>query len=102
MSVRKTTKSVFKLGCEWEDCQHKWESDHIPDRCASCKRPNWNRGPTLEYLPPVTAFGKTQTVAEWGRELGMNRRTIAKRLKRGLTPEQALSKEDQRKKKTTT
>lgn len=98
MSVRKTTKAIYKLKCEFPDCRYKWESDQIPERCAGCKRFNWNRGPTQEFLPPLTAFGKTQTVAEWARELGLNRKTIATRFKQGLPIEEVLSKQDRRKK----
>jgi len=39
----------------------------------------------------VTAFGRTQNLKEWAIELGMPRQTIADRLARGCTPEQALT-----------
>lgn len=39
----------------------------------------------------ITAFGKTQCVAEWARELGVNYKTIHQRLDRGYTPEKALT-----------
>jgi hypothetical protein len=38
----------------------------------------------------VTAFGKTKTIAEWSREVGMNRATLRDRLLRGWEPERAL------------
>lgn len=39
----------------------------------------------------IVAFGRTHTLAEWCRELGMERETIRDRLARGATPEEALS-----------
>lgn len=41
----------------------------------------------------ITAFGKTQTLAEWAIETGLNRETIARRLNSGSNPEDALSSE---------
>lgn len=39
----------------------------------------------------ITAFGQTKTLAEWAMFTGINRRTIAKRLDAGRTPEEALA-----------
>lgn len=39
----------------------------------------------------ISAFGKTQTLAEWAVETGIKRECIAARIKRGYTGEQALS-----------
>lgn len=44
----------------------------------------------------VTAFGKTQNLAEWAREVGIKRETIARRLNAGATPEDALNKKMKR------
>lgn len=42
----------------------------------------------------ITAFGRTQALAAWAEETGMNRGTILSRLDRdGLEPEEALSRE---------
>lgn len=38
----------------------------------------------------VTARGRTQTIAQWARELGMNRCVIRARLERGCSAEEAL------------
>ena len=38
----------------------------------------------------ITAFGKTMTLAEWGRDTGIPCSTIKKRLERGVAPETAL------------
>lgn len=39
----------------------------------------------------VTAFGKTQTVAQWSRETGISDKVIYKRLVRGWSPERAVA-----------
>lgn len=39
----------------------------------------------------ITAFGKTQTQAAWASEIGIKRETISMRIKRGYSPEEALS-----------
>lgn len=41
---------------------------------------------------PLTAFGKTQSIAVWSRELNIPHATICSRLSRGCSPEEALSK----------
>lgn len=38
----------------------------------------------------VTHAGRTQTAAQWGRELGIDGRLIAKRARKGWTPERVL------------
>lgn len=40
----------------------------------------------------ITAFGKTQSLSKWGKEIGIDRNTLARRLDSGLKPEQALTK----------
>lgn len=39
----------------------------------------------------VTAFGKTMTLTEWAKQVGMDRKTLRLRLEKGMTPEQALT-----------
>jgi hypothetical protein len=39
----------------------------------------------------ITAFGRTQTMTQWSRELGINVSTILWRIRNGSTPEQAVS-----------
>lgn len=39
----------------------------------------------------LTHLGRAQTVAEWVEELGLNRNTVQGRLRRGLSPEDALT-----------
>ena len=40
----------------------------------------------------ITAFGKTQTLAQWSKELNIQRETIRNRIKKGYTPEMSLTK----------
>lgn len=50
----------------------------------------------------ITAFGRTQSLAAWAEETGLNRGTILSRLDRdGLRPEEALSRETTMPRKTT-
>jgi hypothetical protein len=39
----------------------------------------------------VTLNGETKTIMQWAEELGLEHCTISLRLKRGLSPEQALA-----------
>lgn len=39
----------------------------------------------------LTAHGKTQCVSAWEQEMGMKRGTLGHRLRRGMTPEDAIS-----------
>ena len=52
---------------------------------------NYGRNVLLTYQ------GKTQGMADWAEELGINRSTISFRLRSGKTVEEALSKNDGRK-----
>jgi len=40
----------------------------------------------------IEAFGKKRTISEWSKITGVPRKTISRRLKRGLTPEECFSK----------
>ncbi len=40
----------------------------------------------------VTVFGRTQTIAQWAREVGINEHALRYRLVHGWTPEDALTK----------
>lgn len=41
---------------------------------------------------PITHNGKTQTITEWAKELGINRSTLFARIRNGWSPERALAK----------
>lgn len=40
----------------------------------------------------ITAFGRTQTMPDWADEVGIDRKVIAGRLRRGWHPEEALTR----------
>lgn len=44
-----------------------------------------------DLLSSITYKGKTQSLAKWCRELGLNHTTVASRLRTGFTPEAALT-----------
>jgi hypothetical protein len=39
----------------------------------------------------ITAFGKTQTLMQWSREMGIDRKTISNRIDAGIAPESAMT-----------
>lgn len=63
--------------------------DYNKDNCrwATLSEQQNNRRDTNRLL---TYQGKTQTLTQWCRELGFNDSTIAKRIRRGWTTEEAL------------
>lgn len=69
--------------------------DYTPENCTwiTKKQQSYNR--TNSRL--LTAFGKTQTLAEWSEEYTIGHSTILHRLKSGWNTEQAISKEVKRK-----
>jgi hypothetical protein len=93
MSIEQITAVRYRCVCDHkEDCGHKWTSDHIPDRCARCKRATWNR-PARRHGrngKQLTAFGRSQTLAEWGREFNISTATISARIKNGWAVENAV------------
>lgn len=65
------------------------DGNYEPQNCrwASTAEQNRNRSITRR----ITAFGKTQCLAEWAREVGINEDALRFRLKRGLPPEVAFT-----------
>lgn len=61
---------------------------YSPENCcwSTRKQQQGNRCNSIQ----VTALGKTQCLAHWADELGINRGTLNTRIKRGWTPERAL------------
>jgi len=66
------------------------EGDYVPGnvRWATPKEQGRNRRDNRL----LTAFGRTQCVAAWAEEVGLNDTTILARLKRGLSHEEAISR----------
>lgn len=91
--IEKTNAVRYQCTCDHKDCKHTWESDEIPDRCAKCKRGTWNR----PLLRPgrngrqIEAFGKSQTIVQWGKKYGISPATISSRIKIGWTVEDAIA-----------
>lgn len=64
-------KGYFKENCRW----------------ATVKQQNRNRRSNV----PITINGKTMILVEWCEHFGIDRTTVSARMKKGLSPEQALS-----------
>lgn len=91
--IKKITAVRYKCTCDHSDCKYKWESEDIPDRCSKCKRRTWNH-PAIRHGregKQVKAFGKSQTIAAWGREYKISRSSIHARIKNGWTVKAAIS-----------
>jgi hypothetical protein len=63
--------------------------NYAPNNCRWATRKQQMQNKTTNVN--LTLDGKTQCVAEWSRELGIGRATIAGRIKSGYSAEQALS-----------
>lgn len=60
-----------------------------PDNCCWATRIEQNNNKRTNRL--VTSFGKTQTVAQWSREIGITASALRHRLNNGWTVERALN-----------
>lgn len=96
MSATKIMKVMFHCKCDVLKCSYEWDTEAIPLRCARCKSRRWNRPTRLPRKAPLTFNGKTQTIAEWSRELNLSKTVIPWRIKQGWPMDQVLSKEDWR------
>jgi hypothetical protein len=101
MSFTSMTKTVYRCHCECTDhngvpCGHDWEAGALPERCPACGRRTWNKVDARRHNQPYTAHGKTQTLLAWAKELGVTTHALKRRMKFGMTPEQALTKGDRR------
>jgi hypothetical protein len=71
------------------------DSPYCPTNCrwATASEQMKNRRPfTQRGSRKITALGRTRTVMQWARERGLNHSTIFSRLRRGWSPEDALSR----------
>lgn len=96
MSAIKITKEMYHCKCERSECTYEWEPETIPSRCPKCKSRRWNRPARLSRKAPLTFNGKTQSIAEWSRELDLSKTVIPWRIKEGWPLDQVLSKDDWR------
>lgn len=65
------------------------DGHYEPGNCAWVGREDNARNKRNNRM--IAAFGKTQALVEWAAETGVRRETIARRLDRGMLPEDALS-----------
>jgi hypothetical protein len=65
------------------------DGNYEPSNCAWVDREENNRN--KRNSRNITAHGKTQTLVEWAAEVGVKRETIARRMQRGMSPEEALN-----------
>jgi len=96
MSVEKINQFRYRCVCELPDCpgnKKSWLSrdKRIPERCRWCLRRTWNGGDKRPQRL-ITAYGRTQRVAQWAKESGISKQTIRARLEAGRSPEEAVSK----------
>lgn len=65
------------------------EKGYSPDNCrwATIEEQNRNK----KHVRFITYDGRTQTIGQWTKELGLGKETIRERLKRGWTEKEAIS-----------
>lgn len=66
-------------------------SGYSPDNCYWATRSEQQHN-KCDSHPPITFMGRTLHPADWARSLGMKRRTLMSRLRRGWTVDRALTK----------
>lgn len=67
------------------------EQGYSPENCRWATQAEQNRN--KRNSKRVTAFGRTQILADWALETGIPRSTVQHRLNRGWSPERALTTE---------
>jgi len=66
------------------------DGDYTPENCRWVSGLANARNKSNNTI--ISAFGKSQTLQTWADETGIKRETISMRIKRGWTPEMALTK----------
>ncbi len=54
---------------------------------CGCRRTQFSCGPKPRI---ITAHGRTQSIVDWSRELGVARSVLNRRLRQGMTPDEAM------------
>lgn len=65
------------------------DGPYSPNNCRWVSRVENARNKRSNHI--ITAFGQSKALVEWAQETGLKRETIAMRLSRGATPEEALN-----------
>lgn len=93
--------SVFEAWAHRNGYQPELTIDRIdnnagynPDNCRWVSQAEQNRNYSRNHF--LTIGNETKCIADWADISGVNRATIAFRIKSGLTPEQAIKKMDRR------
>jgi hypothetical protein len=94
MSYEKIKPTMYACVCEARKkdgsiCGHPWKAEKLPVCCAKCKSRLWN-GESQRRNKKYTLNGKTLSVAQWSKEIGVSRNTIYLRLWRGWSIEDVL------------
>lgn len=66
------------------------DGNYEPGNCRWTTRQENGRNKRNNHI--ISAFGENKTLVEWAAETGIKRETIAMRIRRGKSPEQALTK----------
>lgn len=65
------------------------DKGYSPDNCRWTTQEVQHNNTSRSHK--VTAFGKTMTLTEWAKQVGMDRKTLRLRLANGMTPEEAVT-----------
>ena len=65
--------------------------DYSPDNCRWATQSEQHRNTRSNKF--VEAFGEKKTIAEWSEIYGVNKKTLAARINRGVPPEDAITKQ---------
>jgi hypothetical protein len=69
------------------------DGNYCPSNCRWADKFTQSRN--RDYVIRVTHDGRTQTLTEWAEELGISRKALQQRIKRGWKVERALTQPQQ-------